>query len=381
MSGSPDEVTRKVLQWIAYADEDIIAANHILTLKSCIPYRLVAWHAQQCAEKYIKAYLVFQFMFTLFFFLCFSGCGQHEKSTGRLTIAVIPMGTTHEFWKSIHAGAVAAAKEAGTVDILWKGPLKEDDRDEQLRIVEDFMAARVNAIVFSPMDDRTFIRPVMDAKRAGIPTVLVNSQLQGDHHVSFVATDNYKGGVLGAERMGAITGGKAKLIIVRLSEADVTTMDRVRGFRDTIVAKYPGIEILSDNQYAGVTTETAFRTGENLLNRYPEATALFTPNESSTFGFLRMLQDRGLAGKVHFVGFDSSEKLIEALGKHEIHGLVIQNPFLMGYLGVKTAVAQLRGEPVEKRIDTGVIIASPENRNDPEVLKLLRPDLSVLEGE
>ncbi|MHB9028394.1 MAG: ABC transporter substrate-binding protein [Candidatus Latescibacterota bacterium] len=315
----------------------------------------------------------------VFFVLSLAGCDQSGKDSGRLAIAVIPMGTTHEFWKSIHAGAAVAAKEIGNVDIIWKGPLKEDDRDEQLRIIEDFIAARVEALVFSPMDDRTFIRPVMEAKRAGIPTVLVNSQLQGEHHVSFVATDNYRGGVLGAERMGEITGGKAKLIIVRLSEADVTTMDRVKGFRDTIVAKYPGIEILSDNQYAGVTTETAFRTGENLLNRYPETTAIFTPNESSTFGFLRMLQDRGLAGKVFFVGFDSSEKLIEALGKGEIHGLVIQNPYMMGYLGVKTAVAHLRGEPVEKRIDTGVIIASPENRNDPEVAKLLRPDLSVLE--
>ncbi len=310
---------------------------------------------------------------------CLPACGKSTKDAGCLSIAVIPMGTTHEFWKSIHAGAVAAARETGNVEIIWKGPLKEDDRDEQLRIVEDFIGTRVDALVFSPMDDRTFIRPVMDAKRAGIPTVLVNSQLQGDYHISFVATDNRRGGALGAERMGEITGGKAKLLIVRLSEADVTTMDRVKGFRDTIVAKFPGIEILSDNQYAGVTTESAFRTGENLLNRYPETTAIFTPNESSTFGFLRMLQDRGLAGKVRFVGFDSSEKLIEALGKGEISGLVIQNPFQMGYLGVKTAVAYIRGETVEKRIDTGVIIATPENMTVPEVAKLLRPDLSILE--
>lgn len=310
--------------------------------------------------------------------LLFSGCGGSAKKSGRLTIAVIPMGTTHEFWKSIHAGAVVAARELGGVDIIWKGPLKEDDRDEQIRIIEDFTASRVSAMVLSPMDDRTFIRPVMEAKNAGIPTILVNSQLQGDAYISFVATDNSRGGALGAEHMGKITGGKGKLIIVRLSEGDVTTMERVKGFEDTIKQKFPGLEIISDNQYAGVTTESAFRTGENLLNRFPETTAIFTPNESSTFGFLRVLQDRGMAGKVSFVGFDSSEKLIEAMTKNEINGLVIQNPYKMGYLGVQTAVAHLRGQQVEKRIDTGVIIASPENMNDPEVAKLLRPDLSVL---
>ena len=310
--------------------------------------------------------------------LLLSGCGNSAKKSGRLVIGVIPMGTTHEFWKSIHAGAEVAARELGGVDIIWKGPLREDDRDEQIRLIEDFTASRVNALVLSPMDDRTFIRPVREAKNAGIPTVLVNSQLQGDSHISFVATDNYQGGVLGAKHMGKITGGKGKLIIVRLSEADTTTMERVKGFEDAIKREFPGLEIISDNQYAGVTTESAFRTGENLLNRYPETTAVFTPNESSTFGFLRVLQDRGLAGKVVFVGFDSSEKLIDALAKREIHGLIIQNPYLMGYLGVKTAVASLRGQPVEKRIDTGVIIASPENMNDPEVARLLRPDLSVL---
>jgi ribose transport system substrate-binding protein len=288
------------------------------------------------------------------------------------------MGTTHEFWKSIHAGAVAAAREIGGVRIIWKGPLREDDRDEQVRIIEDFTASRVSAILLSPMDDRTFIRPVMEAKRAGIPTVLVNSSLEGDTHVSFVATDNYQGGVLAAEHMGKITGGRGKLIIIRLNEADVTTMERVRGFRETIASKFPGLEIISENQYAGVTTESAFRTGENLFNRYPDATALFTPNESSTFGFLRVLQDRGRAGKIIFIGFDSSEKLIEALRKGEIHGLVIQNPFAMGYTGVKVAVAFLRGEQVEKRIDTGVVLASPENMDDPGIAKLLKPDLSVI---
>lgn len=310
-----------------------------------------------------------------------TGCGGSDKDTNvrgseKLTVAVIPKGTTHEFWKSIHAGAIKAQRELGDVEIIWKGPLKEDDREEQLQIVETFISSRVSAIVLAPLDDRSLVRPVQDARAQGIPTVVIDSDLQGDNQISFVATDNYKGGVLAAERIGELLNGKGKLIVLRYAEGSASTANREQGFLDTITAKYPGIDILSDNQYAGATTETGYRAAENLLNRFAEVDAVFTPNESSTFGFLRALQARGLAGKIIFVGFDSSEKLVEALGRNELMGLVLQNPFNMGYLGVKTAVSYLRGVRVNKVIDTGVTIATPDNMDDPEIRQLLSPDLS-----
>ena len=308
-----------------------------------------------------------------------AGCGG-KTDDGRTTIAVIPMGTTHEFWKSIHAGALTAANELD-VDIIWKGPLKEGDRDEQIEIIETFIAAGVDAILISPMDNRALMRPVREAKERGIPTILVNSEQDGDFHSSFVATDNYNGGRILGKHMGNLLGGTGKLIALRIDEGDITTVYRARGFLDEIREHYPGIEILSDNQYAGFTVETAYTTSENLLNRYPEVTAIFTPNESATFGCLRALQDRGFAGEVTFVGFDSSVKLIQALEKNEIHGLLIQNPFRMGYEGVQIAVRLLNGEPYETRVDTGAVIATPENMSDPEVSALLTPDLSIIDGE
>lgn len=304
------------------------------------------------------------------------GCGKSGKEADeKLSIAVIPKGTTHEFWKAIHAGAVKAARETG-VEIIWKGPLKEDDREEQLQIVETFVAGKVSAIVLAPLDNRALVMPVRDAKMQDIPTVVIDSDLEGDFHVSFVATDNYKGGVLGAERIGDLMGGKGKLIMLRYQEGSASTTNREAGFLDTIKEKFPGIEILSDNQYAGATTESAYRTSENLLNRFSDVDAIFTPNESSTFGCLRALQDRKLFDSIIFVGFDSSRKLVEALEKNEIKGLVLQNPFKMGYLGVKTAAAYLRGEKIEKQVDTGVTLATPENMNDPEIKLLLTPDIS-----
>ena len=269
-------------------------------------------------------------MLSLAIFL-WSGCGKSEKETStaqkdkKLSIAVIPKGTTHEFWKSIHAGALKAQEETG-VEVIWKGPLKEDDREEQLQIVETFIASKIDAIVLAPLDNRSLVLPVREAKMQNIPTIIIDSDIEGDAHVSFVATDNYKGGVLGAERIAELMGGKGKLLVLRYQEGSASTTNREAGFLDTIKSKYPDIEIISDNQYAGATTETAYRASENLLNRFTDIDAIFTPNESSTFGCLRALQDRGLTDTIIFVGFDSSQKLVEALEKGEIKGLVLQNP-------------------------------------------------------
>jgi len=312
------------------------------------------------------------------------GCGKSgEKKAGgdkKITVAVIPKGTTHEFWKAIHAGAIKAS-EGTRGGIIWKGPLREDDREEQGRIVEDFVSTGVSAIVLAPLDDRSLIPSVREAKNRSIPTIVIDSGLQENFHASFVATDNYKGGVLAAERLGELLKGKGRIIMLRYQEGSASTTERERGFLDTMKEKYSGIQFLSDNQYAGATTETAYAASENLLNRFKSPDAIFTPNESSTFGCLRALQDRGLAGKIVFVGFDSSAKLIEALGKKEIQGLVLQNPFNMGYLGVKTAVSVVKGEPYETRIDTGVTVATPDNMNDPEIKNLLTPDLATYLGQ
>src|SRR2546423_2128200 len=153
-----------------------------------------------------------------------AGCG-HLKShiTGKkLTIAVIPKGTTHEFWKSIHAGANKAARELsaqGTeVEVIWKGPLREDDREQQIQVVEGFISQGVQGIVLAPLDSRALVRPVEEARRAGVPTVIIDSRLESDSIVSFVATDNRKGGQLGAGRLGELLGGEGKGVLLRYGE-------------------------------------------------------------------------------------------------------------------------------------------------------------------
>jgi len=314
----------------------------------------------------------------LFVFWACGNSGREGPAAEKTILAVIPMGTTHEFWKAIHAGAETAARELG-VEIIWKGPLREDDRNEQVQIVETLTNAGVDALVLTPMDDKALIRPVVEAAKLGIPTVIYNTPLDGDHHIAYVGTDNYEGGVLAARLMAKLLGGKGKAILLRVSEGVIGTWNREEGFLATLKKEFPEIRILSDNRYAGTSTESAYQTVENLLARFGDAEAIFSANESSTFGCLRALQDHGLAGKVIHIGFDSSKKLIEALAKGEIKGLVLQDPFRMGYDSVKTAVAHLRGLPYEKTINTGVFLATPENMKEPRIAALLAPDLSILD--
>jgi ribose transport system substrate-binding protein len=311
-----------------------------------------------------------------------AACSKGGTPGGKapLTIAVIPKGTTHEFWKSIHAGAVQAAREfsgqGDSVAIIWKGPIREDDREQQVQVVEGFISQDVKGIVLAPLDRQALVRPVEEARRAGVPTVVIDSRLDSDSIVGFVATDNYKGGQLAADRLGELLGGKGKVLVLRYQEGSASTMERERGFLDELKAKSPGVTIVSADQYSGPTRETAKRAAENLLNRFGgDLQGVFTPNESSTIGMLLALQDISKAGQVKFVGFDAGATLLQALKAGQIQGLVVQNPMRMGYLGVKTMVDHLRGRPVSKVVDTGVMLVTPENVDTPPVKNVVNPPL------
>jgi ribose transport system substrate-binding protein len=315
-----------------------------------------------------------------------AGCGGPKDKAAApapgavrpLKIAVIPKGTTHEFWKSIHAGAVQAARELG-VEVLWKGPQKEDDRAQQIMVVEDVISRGVDGIVLAPLDDRALIRPVQDAMREKIPVVIMDSGLQGKDYLSFVATDNYQGGVLAARRLGELLQGQGRIFRIRYQAGSASTTDRENGFLETLTKEFPAVKVLVQDQYTGPTTETAYQLAENLLGRFPDVDGIFCPNESSTFGTLRALQESRLAGKVKFVGFDSSPKLVQGLRDGHLHGLILQNPVKMGYLGVTELVKAIRGEKIPVRVDTGVTLATKENMDSAEIKALLSPDLSILE--
>ncbi|MBU6399921.1 MAG: substrate-binding domain-containing protein [Verrucomicrobia bacterium] len=303
-----------------------------------------------------------------------------EAAEPAYTIAVIPKGTTHEFWKSINAGAFKARDELAArglqVDVIWKGPLREDDRDQQIQVVENFMTRQVSGIVLAPLDEQALVRPVANAVQAGVPVVIIDSDLKSDKYVSFVATDNYKGGELAGQRLAELLGDKGNVILLRYAVGSASTELREAGFLNTL-KKYPGIKIISSDVYAGATRETAYQASQNLLNRFGrEVDGIFAPNEPASIAMTKALRDIGKAGgKVKMVGFDAGTQEVIDLRNGDVQGLVVQNPVRMGYLGVMTMIEHLRGKPVPRRIDTGVTLVTRENMDQPEIKELLHPPL------
>ncbi len=311
--------------------------------------------------------------------LALTGCGK-KADNHALTVAVIPKGTTHEFWKSIHAGAVKAQRELAdqgvAVEVIWKGPLREDDRDQQIQVVENFTSRKVSGIVLAPLDSQALVNPVAGAVQAGVPVVVMDSGLKSDKYISYVATDNIKGGKLAGEFMAKLLNGKGNVILLRYAVGSASTEDREKGFLEAL-AQFPDIKLISADQYAGATRETAYQASQNLLNRHGQnVNGVFCVNENSTIGMTKALRDIGKAGgKVKMIGFDAGSQSVLDMKKGDVQGLVVQNPVLMGYRSVKTIVAHLQGQKVEPQIDTGVVLVTPENMEQPEIQELLQPPL------
>jgi ribose transport system substrate-binding protein len=301
-----------------------------------------------------------------------------KPAAPRLKIAVIPKGTTHEFWKSVHAGAVKASRELD-VDIVWKGPLKEDNLKSQIDLVQSFAAQKVSAIALAPLNDKALVSSVNAAAEGGTPVVIFDSSLSGGKIVSFVATDNRAAGRLAAARAAEVLADRGKIVVLRYLVGSASTHEREEGFLEGVKG-HSGLEVVSSNQYAGPTTESAFGAAESLLLAQSAAKGgvnlVFTPNESTTFGMLLALQKTSLAGKVRFIGFDVSDKLLKGIDDGAIDALVLQNPFKMGELAVRASVDHLRGKPVEERTDTGAQLLDRKNRDEPAVKALVKPDLA-----
>lgn len=301
--------------------------------------------------------------------------GPTPEAAPKLTFAVIPKGTTHEFWKSVHAGAVNAANELGNVEILWKGPLLENDRDGQISVMQDFVTKKVDGICLAPLDKQALVDAVEDAHAAKIPVLIFDSALQDERLIiSYVATDNYKGGQLAAARLAEALGDKGNVILLRYNPGSESTEQREDGFLAELKAKHPQIKVLTSDEYAGTTPESSLDKATQVLNKYKnEVNGVFAVCEPNAAGVLKALEETGLAGKVKFVAFDPNKELIQGMADHKVDGIVLQDPVTMGYESVKRLAAHLRGEKIEKRVGTGEYVATPENMNTPDMERLLKP--------
>ncbi len=297
------------------------------------------------------------------------GIMRKGKTTSQLSIAVVPKGMTHDFWKFVRKGADDAGREFNA-KIFWNAPEIETDREKQIQIVEDFVINKVSGVVLAPLDDKALVPLVEKLHNSNIPCVIIDSDVETDKYVSFVATDNYLGGVMAAKRMAEILGGKGNVIVVKYAQGSASTTNRENGFIDTINKDFPDIKIV-DAQYGMATVETALATTEDMLTRNTDVQGLFACNASTSVGAMRALMGQNRP-EVKMVGFDAEDALVKALREGVVDSLIVQNPYKMGYEGVKAVISKLGGEEVPKRIDTGVAVVTRDNMEDENISTLLK---------
>lgn len=275
------------------------------------------------------------------------GAADKAKASGKKVIAVIPKSTAHEFWRTVEAGANAAAKERG-VEIVFKAGDPGDQPQAQLTLVQQMIAQRVDAIVLAPVNSKFSMQAVDDCKAAKIPLVIIDSGVDSDwnDYTAYVATDNKDGGAQCARWLADALGGKGDVLLFKYMQGSASTTDREDGFREELKKSYPNVKILQE-KYAGATTEDALRSANELLAANPKFDGVFACNESSAVGMLTALREKGLVGKVKYVGYDTAKALIEAVENGDMIAVAAQDPFQIGKDGVDQAVNALENKPVK----------------------------------
>jgi ribose transport system substrate-binding protein len=296
-----------------------------------------------------------------------SGCNR----THRATIAVVPKASADIFWQSVHAGAVKGSWD-NRVDIVWDGPPNETDIAGEMKIMETMIDRRVDAIAVAPSDRSAFKIVVDRAAAAGIPVVIYDSGIDTDKYATFVATDNYLGGEMGADRLGEVLHGQGKIVMVKTVPGGASTTAREDGFRHELKAKFPGIQIL-DERFGMAMISESRKVTENMLTAHPDLDGIFSSNESGSEGAAQTLKARG--NKIKLVGFDSSPMLLALVQEGWIDSLVIQDPFRMGETAVDQAVKALRGEKTPKKIFLPPRVVNSANMKDADIQAQLHPDL------
>ena len=300
-------------------------------------------------------------------FALLSGCNRHHMTT----IAVIPKASADLYWQSVHAGAAKAAEESH-IKIVWDGPPNETDIATGMQIVETMINRQVDAIALAP-SDRSAFKIVLDrAAQAGIPVVIYDSGIDSRKYFSFVATDNYLGGQMGADRLGSVLGGKGKIVMVKTTPGGASTTAREDGFRHELQLKFPAIQIL-DERFGMASIAQSLNVTENMLTAHPDLSGIFCSNESGSEGAAQALEARH--SKLKLVGFDSSPTLINQLKAGWIDSLVVQDPFKMGEIATLQAAKAIRREPAKKDIFLPPRVVNLANLNDPEIQAQLHPDL------
>ena len=303
--------------------------------------------------------------------LTLADCRQRQRPL----YIVIPKSQANVFWQAIHAGAAAAARE-GSVDIEWNAPAVETDYARQIAIVDDAINRHVDGIEVVPSDRTALVGAIHRARQAGIPVSVIDSGVNSEEYVSFVATDNYQGGVLASKRMAEILGRQGEVAIVAALPGAASAVEREQGFKDKLAKETPQIKIVAF-QYGMADRAKSLAVSEDILTAHPGLAGIFASNEPSTIGAVQAVKSRGLAGKVEIVGFDTSPSLVDDLRAHTIDSLVLQDPFRIGYTGLKVLLDKRAGRNPPPRITLPPVLVTSDHAEAPQFQNLLHPEVQL----
>jgi ribose transport system substrate-binding protein len=298
-----------------------------------------------------------------------AACNRSHKKV----IAVIPKGTSHLFWQTVQAGAMAAGQEFN-VEILWNGTLGETEYARQIQIVDSMVARHVDGMAVAAQDRNALVGSIDRAVASGMPVTVFDSGLDSTNFMTFVATDNYAAGQMGARKLAELIGGKGKVAVVMNAPGSVSTMDRERGFDEAMAKEFPQIQVVA-RQFGMSDRAKAMAAAENMLTAHPDLGGMFASAEPGSVGASQALKTRGLAGKTKLVAFDTSDGMTEDVRAGVIDAMVAQDPFRMGFEAVRTVADKLNGKTPPKRMDLQAVVITKADLEKPEIKALLFPDL------
>ena len=283
-------------------------------------------------------------------------------------VPLISKGFQHQFWQAVKAGADKAAAEFD-VEVTFEGPENETMVDRQIDMLSAALAKQPQAIGFAALDSQAAIPLLRQAQEAGIPVIAFDSGVDSDIPVTTTSTDNVAAAALAADKMAELIGGSGQVAIVAHDQTSRTGIDRVEGFTGRMEEEYPDIEVVTV-QYGGGDQLQSTELTKAILQANPDLKGIFGANEGSAIGVLNGVREMGREG-VMVIGYDSGTQQKEAIRSGAMAGAITQNPVGIGYETVKAAVEAIKGEKVEKSIDTGFYWYDKSNIDAPEIAAVL----------
>jgi len=286
------------------------------------------------------------------------------------TIAVIVKTKSNDFWKTVMIGAEAAGKEFD-VNVEFSCPPDEKDAEAQIEEVNRSINKKVDAIVLAACDYEKLVKVSEMAIDDGIPVVIIDSAINSSKISSFIATDNKEAGRLAGKKLIEVAGKQCNIVVINFVKGTATADQREEGLLE-VINSYPGIKVL-DKEYCYANEEIARAQTNMVIKKYDKIDVIIALNAPATIGVANAIQKMNLQDKIKVIGFDGTHEEIDFMEADVIQATILQNPYSMGYLGVKYAIEDSNKNKIPKNVNTGSKVIDKSNMYTPENQKLLFP--------